>query len=151
MPTDMQGILSLFLAAAGGLVAVLTAVAKLIAVFSKSSQWKRQQMTEAEERGTTAKRWELEAFKQIVETQREELARCHAEIADLRAEHRVTCEEKDREIDRLEKRSAFRREENHWLNNLLTTYVMMHGEVKMAAPRPKPPPEIEADEDGRPQ
>lgn len=102
MTPGIEHLVALFLTASGGVVALLAAVAKLIAVFEGRAE--RRRAAEAKRRGETqeaqreVRQWELDAFKSIVETQREEIARCQAEIARITRERDT--EAAEREEDR---------------------------------------------------
>lgn len=127
-----SGLLLTIGSALGALAAVAAAISKIGDVVTKRRGDKRQ--------------WEREDFESVIGEMKEENARCWAENTRQRA----TITEKDEEIERLEQRVQYRRDENHWLNNLLSAYVMLHGEIQMSTPRPKPPAGEGPDENGDP-
>jgi len=107
------------------LVAAATATSKLGDILTKRRGDRRQ--------------WEREDFEAVIDSMKEENARCWAENDRLRSEMAAGFARRDTEIRRLEQRLNHRRDENHWLNNKLAGYVLEYGDLPMADPRPEPP------------
>lgn len=92
-----------------------------------------------------------EDFKALQDAAMQMLDRAGAELAACKEEHRRECAECNATIAELKARLDYRRKENHWLNNKLSIYVLMHGEVLPDLPRPAPPSgEPRTDENGDP-
>lgn len=122
LESNVAGLLTSIGAALGALVAV-------IATIIKFGNWLTS-------RRGDSRQWEREDFEAVIGSLKEENARCWVENGRQREA-----------IAALEKRLTYRRDENHWLNNQLSAYMLQYGDVSMQEPRPEPP----VDEDGRPQ